>query len=126
MDEITRLQAEVLRVLSSPIRLEILHRLAEGPLQVSRLAASIGVSRPNASQHLGVLRSAGLVEAKRRGREIHYALSDPDVILACQLMHGVLQRRLAHLAQLTAGAPGRQAGRTSSGHRPAPRPADAP
>ena len=123
MDEITVLQAEVLRVLSSPIRLEILHRLAEGPIEVSRLAASIGVSQPNASQHLGVLRSAGLVEAERRGREIRYALTDPDVILACELMHGVLQRRLARLAQLASVT---QPRRPSTGHRPTPPPVPAP
>ncbi len=100
MDEITRLQADVLRVLSSPIRLEILHRLADGPLEVGGLAAAIGISQHNASQHLAVLRSAGIVEAERHGREIRYCLTDPDVIVACNVMHGVLQRRLARLARL--------------------------
>lgn len=100
MDEITRLQAEVLKVLASPTRLDILHRLADGPLEVSRIAAAIGASQPNASQHLAVLRSAGLVEADRRGREIRYALVDPGVIVACEVMRGVLQRRLARLARL--------------------------
>jgi ArsR family transcriptional regulator len=100
MDEITRLQADVLKVLASPARLEILHRLADGPLEVGRLAAEIGASQPNASQHLAVLRTAGLVEADRHGREIHYRLTDPDVIVACTVMRGVLQRRLARLARL--------------------------
>ncbi|MEO8272613.1 MAG: metalloregulator ArsR/SmtB family transcription factor [Chloroflexota bacterium] len=100
MDEITRLQADVLKVLSSPLRLEIIHRLADGPLEVSRIAAAIGVSQPNASQHLSVLRTAGLVEADRHGREIRYGLVDPDVIVACDVMRAVLQRRLAHLANL--------------------------
>lgn len=105
MDEITRLQADVLKVLSSPIRLEILHRLADGPLDVGRIAESIGVSQPNVSQHLAVMRAAGLVEAERRGRESHYALTDPDVIVACGVMRGVLQRRIARLAQLAAATP---------------------
>lgn len=100
MDEITRLQAETLKVLSSPLRLEILHLLADGPLEVSRIAAAIGATQPNASQHLSVLRSAGLVEADRHGREIRYGLVDPEVIVACDVMRGVLQRRLSHLAQL--------------------------
>jgi ArsR family transcriptional regulator len=113
MDEITRLQADVLKVLASPVRLDILHRLADGPLEVSRLAAEIGASQPNASQHLAVLRTAGLVEADRHGREIRYRLTDPDVIVACSVMRGVLQRRLARLAgladplPLTSTAPGR-------------------
>ena len=100
MDEITRLQADTLRVLAHPTRLDILHRLAEGPVEVGRLAALIGTSQPNASQHLAALRSAGLVEAERHGREIRYQLVDPDVIVACGLMRRVLQRRLERLAVL--------------------------
>ena len=100
MDEITRLQAETLKVLASPLRLEILHLLADGPLEVSRIAAAIGASQPNASQHLSVLRAAGLVEANRHGREIRYGLVDPEVIVACNVMRRVLQRRLARFAHL--------------------------
>jgi DNA-binding transcriptional ArsR family regulator len=67
MDEITILQAEVLKTLASPRRIEILHALARGPLEVGRLAEAIGASQPNVSQHLAVLRSAGVVEAERDG-----------------------------------------------------------
>jgi DNA-binding transcriptional ArsR family regulator len=104
MDEITRLQADVLKVLSSASRLEIVHRLADGPLEVGRLAADLDLSQPNVSQHLAVLRTAGLVEAERHGREIRYRLTDPDVIVACRLMQSVLQRRIERLARI-AGAP---------------------
>lgn len=114
MDEITRLQAETLRVLAQPTRLEILHQLAGGPLEVGRLAAAVGASQPNVSQHLAVLRTAGLVEPERLGREIRYRLTDPDVIRACGVMRGVLQRRLERLAALATGSdasPGGDAGR---------------
>ena len=101
MDEITTMQAEILKTLASPRRLEILHRLAEGPCEVGRLAADIGVSQPNVSQHLAVLRTAGIVDAERDGREVRYRLSDPDVMVACALMRGVLQRRLSRLGRLS-------------------------
>ena len=100
MDVITNLQAEVLRTLAHPRRLEILHRLAEGPCEVGRLADVLGVSQPNVSQHLAVLRAAGVVEAERDGREVRYRLTDPDVMVACGVMRRVLQRRLARLAEL--------------------------
>jgi DNA-binding transcriptional ArsR family regulator len=101
MDAITALQADVLKTLASPRRLEILHRLAEGPCEVSRLAEELGASQPNISQHLAVLRSAGIVEAERDGREVRYRLADPDVMVACAIMRGVLQRRLARLNRLS-------------------------
>jgi DNA-binding transcriptional ArsR family regulator len=101
MDEITVLQAEVLKTLANPRRLEILHRLAEGPCEVSRLAEELGASQPNVSQHLSVLRTAGLVEAERDGREVRYRLGDSDVITACAIMRGVIQRRLTRLGRLS-------------------------
>ena len=104
MDEITILQAEVLKTLASPRRIEILHALDRGPIEVGRLAESIGASQPNVSQHLAVLRSAGLVEAERAGREVRYRLVDPDVIVACGVMRTVLERRLTRLAGVAAAA----------------------
>jgi ArsR family transcriptional regulator len=122
MDEITNLQADVLRTLASPRRLEILHRLAIGPCEVRRLADDLGMSQPNVSQHLSVLRGSGLVDADRAGREVRYSLADPDVIVACGIMRRVLERRLRHLADLsattTAATDAKPA--TSDGHRPLP------
>jgi len=103
MDEITILQAEVLKTLASPRRIEILHALAAGPIEVGRLAKSLGASQPNVSQHLAVLRGAGLVEAERAGREVRYHLADPDVMVACALMRTVLERRLTRLGEMAAG-----------------------
>ena len=70
MNEVTVMQAEVLRTLANPRRLEILHRLADGPCEVGRLAGELGLSQPNVSQHLAVLRASGLVDADRDGREV--------------------------------------------------------
>jgi ArsR family transcriptional regulator len=104
VDEITILQAEVLRTLASPRRLEILHALARGPLEVGRLATLIGATQPNVSQHLAVLRVAGVVDAERDGREVRYRLSDPDVMVACGVMRTVLERRLTRLGRIAAVA----------------------
>jgi DNA-binding transcriptional ArsR family regulator len=101
MDEITMLQAEVLKTLANPRRLEIIHRLSQGPCEVRRLAEDLGASQPNISQHLSVLRSAGLVDAERDGRDVRYRLCDPDVVVACGVMRNVLQRRLTRLGRLS-------------------------
>jgi DNA-binding transcriptional ArsR family regulator len=103
MDEIATMQADVMRALANPRRLQILHRLADGPVDVGSLAAELGISQPNASQHLSVMRTAGVVEAERIGREARYRVSDPDVITACGLMRGVLERRIDRLAGLASG-----------------------
>jgi ArsR family transcriptional regulator len=104
MEQITELQADILRTLAHPRRLTILHRLAEGPVEVGRIATELGASQPNVSQHLAVMRAAGIVEAERDGREVRYRLADPEVIVACGIMRRVLERRLVRLAGLTAPA----------------------
>ena len=106
MDEVYRLQAEVLKTLSNPRRLEIIHLLADGPREVSRLAEEMGISQPNVSQHLALMRSAGVVEAERDGREVRYRLSDPEIICACETMRGVLVRRLARISAAAVRTPG--------------------
>ena len=70
--------------------------------EVGRLAEAIGATQPNVSQHLAMLRAAGIVEAERDGREVRYRLADPDVMTACGIMRGVLERRLRRLADLSA------------------------
>ena len=102
MDPIYELQAEICKTLAHPLRIAMLHLLAEGPREVNRLARELDISQPNASQHLSVMRSAGLVEAERDGREVLYRLADPDVIGACDLMARVMRRRLARIAELSA------------------------
>jgi ArsR family transcriptional regulator, virulence genes transcriptional regulator len=105
MDEVYRLQADVLKTLSNPRRLEIIHLLADGPLEVSRLAEAMGISQPNVSQHLALMRAAGVVESERDGREVRYRLSDPEIICACETMRGVLIRRLARISEAATRTP---------------------
>lgn len=102
MDQIYELQAEVLKTLANPRRLEMAHLLADEPMSVGRLADHMGLAQPNVSQHLALMRAAGVVLAERDGREIRYRLSDPDIIAACRLMRAALQRRLTRLAELSA------------------------
>lgn len=101
MDQIDVLQAEIMKTLAHPRRLLILHRLAGGPCSVASLALELGMNQPNASQHLAVMRSAGVVDADRVGREVRYRLSDPDVVVACGVMRRVLERRISRLAGLS-------------------------
>jgi DNA-binding transcriptional ArsR family regulator len=115
MDEVYRLQAEVLKTLSNPKRLEIVHLLSEGPREVSRLAEELGISQPNVSQHLALMRAAGVVESERDGREVRYRLSDPEIICACETMRGVLVRRLARISEAATRTPAEVvAGRASA------------
>jgi DNA-binding transcriptional ArsR family regulator len=101
--DIYGLQASLLKTMASPRRLELIHLLAEsGPMEVRKLAEHFGMPQPAISQHLAALRSTGLVEAVRDGREVRYQLADPEIVAACDLMRKVLIRRIARLGALAA------------------------
>ena len=77
--------ASVGRALADPKRLCVLESLAEGELSVRDLATRVSCQVPNMSQHLAVLRSAGLVTTRRDGSTVFYRLADPRVLEAYRL-----------------------------------------
>jgi ArsR family transcriptional regulator len=102
MNDIDELQASLLRTLASAHRLRILHLLGERPCEVNEIARELGMSQAAASQHLGAMRGAGLVDAIRDGRNVSYQVSDRQILSACGLMRAVLVRRLSRLGDLAA------------------------
>jgi DNA-binding transcriptional ArsR family regulator len=66
--------ASTFEVVAEPARREILDLLANGPRPVGELAAAAGLSQPNTSRHLRVLREAGLVESSSDGQRRLYRL----------------------------------------------------
>lgn len=81
--------AAVARALSDPKRLCVLETLARGERSVSDLSRDVGCQVPNMSQHLSVLRSAGLVTARRDGSTVYYSLADSRVIEAYRLIQAI-------------------------------------
>lgn len=65
---------EVFAALASPVRREVLRLLLDGPRPVNQLAEHFAMRRPSLSEHLRVLRHAGLVEETKSGRYRLYAL----------------------------------------------------
>ncbi len=84
MTEIEKL-SEIFKALSDPTRLRLVHLLNNckpgvcqgGPLCVNALAHQLGVTQSAVSQHLRILRQAGLVRGERHGNFMHYSL-DPN------------------------------------------------
>ncbi|MGZ3673637.1 MAG: ArsR/SmtB family transcription factor [Ktedonobacterales bacterium] len=71
---IEHVQGDVFTAIAHPVRRQILDRLAQGEESVTHLAEPFDMSRPAVSQHLRVLRDAGLVAEERHGRERLYRL----------------------------------------------------
>jgi ArsR family transcriptional regulator, zinc-responsive transcriptional repressor len=94
---------ELFKALSSPVRLAIVDLLATEPRYVHQLVELTGLTQPHVSQHLKVLRHAGLVRGVRRRQQIAYALRDEHVAR-------IVRDALAHSAEDRQAAPGREPG----------------
>ena len=81
--------AAVGRALADPKRLCVLECLSVGELSVGDLSIRAGCHVPNMSQHLSVLRSAGLVTSRREGSTVYYRLADPRVLEAYRLIQHI-------------------------------------
>ena len=67
---------DLLRALAAPVRIAIVLQLQEAPRCVHDLVDALGVTQPLISQHLRVLKGAGVVHGERQGREVVYSLVD--------------------------------------------------
>jgi len=102
-------EADLFKTLGEPTRLRLVIMLAiEGETCVCQLAEALDEPDFKISRHLGVLRSAGVVEARREGTWMHYRLSKPQIRLAeclqaclrdCLKNHRVVKQDLKRLAR---------------------------
>lgn len=88
--DLFELHADICRTLASPTRLRIIAALRHGELPAGEIAARVQATRANASQHLAIMRSKGIVVARRAGPKAFYRLASTKVIQACDLMREVL------------------------------------
>jgi rhodanese-related sulfurtransferase/DNA-binding transcriptional ArsR family regulator len=88
------------RALGSGRRMELLDVLANGERGVEAVAGEVGLTVANASQHLQVLRRAGLVTTRRAGTSVRYRLAGPDVFELWRTLRSLAGARLAELERL--------------------------
>ncbi|MFJ4677455.1 MULTISPECIES: DUF5937 family protein [unclassified Kitasatospora] len=81
-----------LEALAHPVRLRLVRTLARGPHTTGELARAWELTPPEVSRHLAVLRRAGLLTARRRGRHVHHALDlGATAMLGADLLSAVLR-----------------------------------
>jgi len=93
-NRILEMQAEICKTLAQPKRLMLVSELRTGEKSVGELSSNLGISQPNASQHLSILRKRGLATTRREGATVYYRLSSPRIGEACDLVHSFLTEQL--------------------------------
>lgn len=88
--QIFDLHSELLKALAHPRRLEIVQLLRDQELCVSDIYEMLDLPQANISQHLMILREAGVVATARDGKQVIYKLANPKIIQASDLLREVL------------------------------------
>ena len=89
------LQASICSALASPVRLQILDILGGGEKNFSDLLESLQIPKANLSQHLSVLKDAGILNTRKDGLFQYMSLALPKVKDACALVRSVLLEKIA-------------------------------
>ena len=92
--ELYRMQADIAQALAHPVRLRILDLVGDREVPYALLLDDVGVTKANLSQHLAVLRRAGVLTVRRDGVYVHYRLRFPEIKGLCSGMRDVLARHL--------------------------------
>lgn len=77
----------LLKLLGNEDRLLLLCQLSQGECCVSELEAQLGIRQPTLSQQLAVLRRDGVVSTRREGKNIYYAIAQPEVLRVLLTLH---------------------------------------
>ena len=99
--EFVELVARRFATLSEPMRIRVLDALHQrGEASVGELAEAIGTRHGNASKHLNVLYTEGVVGRRKEGTRLVYRITDATVIELCDIVCGGIRERLRELGEL--------------------------
>ncbi|MBZ5722517.1 MAG: metalloregulator ArsR/SmtB family transcription factor [Acidobacteriia bacterium] len=93
-NEIFERQVLICKAFANSTRLRMLDLLGRRDWSSADLQKALGVSKANLSQHVMVLKSAGVIVRRREGREVFFSLAMPEVKKACQLIQHVLRAQI--------------------------------
>ena len=90
LTDLARLEeaAAVLKAVAHPVRLRIVELLEPGEMTVTELLTCLGTQQAYTSQQLNILKSKGVVAARRQGNQIYYSIANPGAIKVIHCIRG--------------------------------------
>lgn len=93
-EEVYERQVGICKAFANPIRLRILDLVAHRDYTASDLLGDLAISKANLSQHLAILKAAGVIVTHRVGKRVCCHLALPEVKQACALIRKVLRAQI--------------------------------
>jgi ArsR family transcriptional regulator len=98
--ELYRIKADFCKTLADPTRQMMIAELRTGEKTVNQIAEALEIIQSMASHHLAILRSKGVVQARRDGANVYYSLINPKIGEACDMVHALLMNQMAKNKEL--------------------------
>lgn len=89
--ELYERQAVICKAFANPTRLHLVEMLIRGERWAAELQQGLGISKANLSQHLAVLKSAGVVSTHREGKQLQCGIAIPEVREAMGVLRNILK-----------------------------------
>jgi ArsR family transcriptional regulator len=86
LHSLARQQAAICSVFGSTRRVLIAWTLGENEMSVSDIAAAIGASLQNTSQHLRLMKDKGVVQSRREGHSVYYRIAKNEKMAKCSIL----------------------------------------
>lgn len=93
--EAVSLVAARFKVLSEPLRLQILQYLENGESSVTNVTKAVKSTQPNVSKHLKILQDEGFVAKRQEGNTVFYKIADESIFELCAVVCGSLKERFS-------------------------------
>ncbi len=95
--DIENLEVNIFKALAHPIRLKIIKKLSEKMYCVCEMSEDVEFSQSNLSQHLKILRDAGIVYCEKDGMRINYYIKNPDIVQVVNLAEEMVRKSIREL-----------------------------
>jgi ArsR family transcriptional regulator len=92
--EVYERQAVICKAFANPTRLHLIDLLTKRERWAAELQQGLGISKANLSQHLAILKAAGVVSTHRQGKQLYCGISMPEVKQATALLRTMLKVQL--------------------------------
>ncbi len=90
-NKVYNLQADTLKAIAHPTRIEILQQLQEGERCVCEIYPALNIEQPNVSRHLSILKKEGIVSSRKEGLKVIYRVNDQRIFKILDLVTEMLK-----------------------------------
>jgi len=90
-NNIYNLQADTLKAIAHPTRIEILQQLQQGERCVCEIFPALNIEQPNVSRHLSILKKEGIVSSRKEGLKVIYRVNDQRIFKILDLVTEMLK-----------------------------------